>query len=73
MLLRVTWRSSGARYREVKKLENSISTLENRVNAIVAMLARLEGQMHLSVELFIAFNLPTSIAVIGILLRTVFV
>jgi hypothetical protein len=29
--------------------------------------------MDLSVKLFIAFNLPTSIAVIGILLRTVFV
>ena len=48
-------------------------TLENRVNAIVARLARLEGQMSLSVKLFIAFNLPTLIAVIGILLRTVFV
>jgi hypothetical protein len=47
--------------------------LENRVNAIVAMLARLKGQMDLSVKLFTAFNLPTSIAVIGILLRTVFV
>jgi hypothetical protein len=69
----VTWRSSGARYRGVKRLENRISTLENRVNAIAAMLARLEGQMSLSVKLFIAFNLPTSIAVIGILLRTVFV
>jgi len=39
----------------------------------VARLARLEGQTDLSVKLFIAFNLPTSIAVIGILLRTVFV
>jgi hypothetical protein len=37
------------------------------------MLARLEGQTSLSVKLFIAFNLPTLIAVIGILLRTVFV
>jgi hypothetical protein len=39
----------------------------------VARLARLEGQMSLSVKLFIAFHLPTLIAVIGILLRTVFV
>jgi len=40
----------------------------------VVRLARLEGQMDLSVKLFIAFNLPTTlIAVIGILLRTVFV
>ena len=39
----------------------------------MARLARLEGQMDLSVKLFNAFNFPTSIAVIGILLRTVFV
>jgi hypothetical protein len=46
--------------------------LENRVNAIEARLARLTGQMDLFVKLFIAFNLPTLIAVIGILLRMVF-
>ena len=53
-------------------LENRISALENRVSAIEARLARLEGQMNLFVRLFIAFNLPTLIAVIGILLRMVF-
>jgi type IV secretory pathway component VirB8 len=46
--------------------------LENRVNAIEARLARLIGQMDLFVKLFIAFNLLTLIAVIGILLRMVF-
>jgi type IV secretory pathway component VirB8 len=46
--------------------------LENRVNAIEARLARLEGQMDLFVKLFIAFNLLTLIAVIGILLKMVF-
>jgi hypothetical protein len=39
----------------------------------VARLARLEGQMDLTAKLFIAFNLPALIAVIGILLRTVLV
>ena len=58
--------------REVRRLEERISALENRVNAIEARLARLEGQMNLFVRLFIAFNLPTLIAVIGILLRLVF-
>ena len=58
--------------REVGRLENRISALENRVNSIEARLARLEGQMNLFVRLFIAFNLPTLIAVIGILLRMVF-
>ena len=58
--------------RRIETLENRIFTLENRVNSIEARLARLEGQMNLFVRLFIAFNLPTLIAVIGILLRMVF-
>jgi septal ring factor EnvC (AmiA/AmiB activator) len=65
--------------REVKRLEdrisaleNRISALENRVNSIEERLARLEGQMDLFVKLFIAFNLPTLIAVIGILLKMIF-
>jgi len=59
--------------REVRRLEERISALENRVNSIEERLARLEGQMGLFVKLFIAFNLPTLIAVIGILLKMVFV
>ncbi len=58
--------------REVSRLERRIEALEIRVNSIEARLARLEGQMTLFVRLFIAFNLPTLIAVIGILLRMVF-
>lgn len=65
--------------REVKRLEdrisaleNRISALENRVDSIEERLARLEGQMSLFVKLFIAFNLPTLIAVIGILLKMIF-
>jgi uncharacterized protein YlxW (UPF0749 family) len=56
----------------ISALENRIAALENRVNSIEERLARLEGQMNLFVKLFIAFNLPTLIAVIGILLRMVF-
>ena len=58
--------------RRISTLERRIEALENRVNSIEARLARLEGQMNLFVRLFIAFNLPTLIAVIGILLRMVF-
>ena len=58
--------------RRISTLERRIKALENRVNAIEARLARLEGQMNLFVKFFIAFNLPTLIAVIGILLRMVF-
>jgi chromosome segregation ATPase len=56
----------------ISALENRISAFENRVNSIEERLARLGGQMNLFVKLFIAFNLPTSIAVIGILLKMVF-
>jgi septal ring factor EnvC (AmiA/AmiB activator) len=56
----------------ISALENRIAALENRVNSIEERLARLEGQMDLFVKLFIAFNLPTLIAVIGILLKMVF-
>jgi septal ring factor EnvC (AmiA/AmiB activator) len=56
----------------ISALENRITALENRVNSIEERLARLEGQMDLFVKLFIAFNLPTLIAVIGILLKMVF-
>jgi hypothetical protein len=55
-----------------ERLERRISALENGVNSIEERMARLEGQMGLFVKPFIAFNLPTLIAVIGILLRMVF-
>jgi len=58
--------------RRIDALENRIASLENRVNSIEARLSRLEGQMNLFVKLFIAFNLPILLAVIGILLRLVF-
>jgi chromosome segregation ATPase len=56
----------------ISALENRIAALENRVNSIEERLTRLEGQMDLFVKLFIAFNLPTLIAVIGILLKMIF-
>jgi len=55
-----------------ERLERRISALESRVNSIEERLARLEGQMNLFVKLFIAFNLPILIAVIGILLKMIF-
>ncbi|MDJ0274877.1 MAG: hypothetical protein NYU90_06745 [Aigarchaeota archaeon] len=58
--------------RRIDALENRIAALENRVNSIETRLSRLEGQMNLFVKLFIAFNLPILLAVIGILLKLVF-
>jgi chromosome segregation ATPase len=57
---------------KISALENRITALENRVNSIEERLAKLEGLMDLFVKLFIAFNLPTLIAVIGILLKMIF-
>lgn len=46
----------------ISKLEARLSTLEQRV-------ARIEGQLSLFVKLFVAFNVPILIGIIGILLR----
>jgi chromosome segregation ATPase len=68
--LRVEIKAEMGRLEE--RLERRISALESRVNSIEERLTRLEGQMNLFVKLFIAFNLPILIAVIGILLRMIF-
>jgi chromosome segregation ATPase len=68
--LRVEMKAEMGRLEE--RLERRISALESRVNSIEERLTRLEGQMNLFVKLFIAFNLPILIAVIGILLRMIF-
>ncbi len=47
---------------DVKALEARISGLERRA-------ARVEGQLSLFVKLFAAFNLPTLLGVVGILLK----
>jgi predicted RNase H-like nuclease (RuvC/YqgF family) len=58
--------------RGISALENRISALENGVNSIEARLAEAKRSNDLSVKLFIAFNLPTLIAVIGMPLKMVF-
>ena len=50
---------------EINELRNSIAKLEQRV-------VRLEGMMNLSIKLFIAFNVPILIGIIGILLKMIF-
>jgi hypothetical protein len=49
-----------------------IGRLEARINSLDVRISRLEGQMSLFVKLFIAFNLPILLGIIGMLLKLVF-
>ncbi len=57
---------------EISRLENRIDRVEERVGNIEQRLARLEGRMDLLIKVFIGFNVPILIAVIGILLKMLF-
>jgi len=61
--------------RDIEKLEaridNRFKGLEERIREIDIRMARVEGQLSLFVKLFIAFNLPILLAIIGILLRMI--
>jgi len=57
---------------EVRDLRDYIHTrLESRIDGLEQRVARLEGMMSLFIKLFIAFNVPLLIAVIGILLKMI--
>jgi hypothetical protein len=49
-----------------------IGRLEARINSLDIRISRLEGQMSLFVKLFIAFNLPILLGIIGMLLKLAF-
>jgi len=52
--------------------KEDIGRLEARINSLEVRISRLEGQMSLFVKLFIAFNLPILLGIIGMLLKLVF-
>ena len=54
----------------IESLGRAIKALEERVSSLEQRVARVEGQLSLLVKVFIAFNLPTLIGIIGMLLRT---
>jgi len=54
----------------IESLGRAIKALEERVSSLEQRVARMEGQLSLLVKIFIVFNLPILIGVIGILLRT---
>jgi len=53
----------------MKALEARVSGLEQRISGLERRISRLEGQLSLFVKLFAAFNLPTLLGVVGILLK----
>ncbi len=57
---------------EISRLENRIDRIEERINSVEQRLSRLEGRMDLLIKVFIGFNVPLLIAVIGILLKMLF-
>ena len=54
---------------DISRLETRISGLETRINSLDSRVSRLEGQMSLLIKLFIAFNIPILVGIIGILLK----
>ena len=53
----------------ITSLEQRITGLEHRIVGLEQRVAKLEGQMSLFIKLFIAFNLPILMGIIGILLK----
>ena len=54
---------------DISHLETRINGLEARINSLDGRVSRLEGQMSLLIKLFIAFNIPILVGIIGILLK----
>jgi len=57
---------------DIGRLEARINSLDVRIDGLEARISRLEGQMSLFVKLFIAFNLPILLGIVGMLLKLVF-
>jgi septal ring factor EnvC (AmiA/AmiB activator) len=63
---------------EIEKLREEIrgemntrfSSLEQRISSLEQRMSKIEGQLSLLIRIFIAFNLPILIGIIGILLRS---
>ncbi|MEM1574968.1 MAG: hypothetical protein QW682_03475 [Nitrososphaerota archaeon] len=52
--------------------KEDINRLDERINGLDKRVTRLEGQMSLFIKLFITFNLPILLGIIGILLKLIF-
>ncbi len=71
-LRRVEERLNGEIRRVEEKLSTEIKRVEGRLSMLEQRVAHLEGMLSLFIKLFIAFNIPILIGIIGILLKMVF-
>jgi chaperonin cofactor prefoldin len=59
---------------EIEKLREEMNTrfssMDQRVSSLEQRMSKIEGQLSLLIKIFIAFNLPILIGIIGILLRS---
>ncbi len=56
---------------EIAEIRSELGRLGDRAARLEARVARLEGQVSLLIKIFIAFNVPILIGIIGILLKMV--
>ncbi len=54
-----------------KEFNERFSALENRISVLEQRIAKLEDMMNLFVKLFVAFNVPILVGIIGILLKMI--
>jgi septal ring factor EnvC (AmiA/AmiB activator) len=52
------------------EMNTRFSSLEQRISSLEQEMSKIEGQLSLLIRVFIAFNLPILIGIIGILLRS---
>ena len=55
----------------IGKLDLRLNRLENRINGLENRISGLEGQVGILIKVFIAFNLPILLSLIGILLKMI--
>ena len=59
-------------YRDIAT-KDDMRELRDRINLLGQRVARIEGQLNLFIKLFIVFNLPILLGIIGILLKMIFI
>ena len=55
-----------------KNIGDEINSLRDGINLLKQRVARIEGRLDLFIKLFIVFNLPILLGIIGILLKMIF-
>ena len=59
-------------YRDIAT-KDDIRELRDRINLLEQRVTKIKGQLSLFIKLFIVFNLPILLGIIGILLKMIFI